>query len=123
MPQTSAPSLPRFLLHLEGALLFLAAVVAYAHLRANAWLFIGLLLVPDVSMLGYLRDARLGSLIYNLAHHYAPPLVLFAFGLAAGQPLAVQGALIWLAHIGVDRALGYGLKYPTTFKDTHMQHV
>lgn len=56
-------------------------------------------------------------------HHYAGPLSLFAIGLFGASPLATQLALIWGAHIGVDRALGYGMKYATAFKDTHLQRV
>ncbi len=74
-------------------------------------------------MLGYLAGARIGAAGYNLAHNYVPPLLLAAYGLGAGQPFALQLAAIWLAHIGMDRLLGYGLKYPTVFQDTHLQRV
>jgi hypothetical protein len=116
-------SLPRLLLHLEGVLVFAAAIVAFAHLGGNGWLFIALLLVPDLAMLGYLVNTRVGSILYDAVHTYVAPGILAAIGLATQQSLIVHLALIWLAHIGMDRAVGYGLKYPTTFKDTHLQRV
>ena len=88
-----------------------------------ALLFALLLFVPDVAMIGYLRDVRTGSTIYNLGHTLAFSLSLVAIGAAAASVLVVQLGLIWTAHIALDRLLGYGLKYPTTFKDTHMQHI
>jgi len=86
-------------------------------------MFLLLLLAPDLSMLGYLANPRLGSTIYNLAHTYVLPLALAGIGLEANFHVCVLLSLIWSAHIGVDRLLGYGLKYPTVFKDTHLQKV
>ena len=74
-------------------------------------------------MLGYLANARLGARLYNLVHTDALPIVLAAASLSLHRPQALAFALIWLAHIGWDRMLGYGLKYPTFFKDTHLQRV
>lgn len=116
-------SVPRLLLHVEGAAVFVAATVAYFALGHPWWLYLLLLLAPDLSFLGYLAGPRAGSVIYNLAHLMAWPLALLAVGwwLEAGTAVAV--ALIWLAHIGMDRAVGYGFKYPTAFKDTHFDRV
>lgn len=114
---------PKRLLMLEGLTVFVAAVVAYVHLRGSGLLFIGLLFVPDISMLGYLANVRIGSYLYNAFHAYALPLILLAVGLATRTDPAVFIALIWFAHIGMDRTVGYGFKYATSFKDTHMQHV
>jgi hypothetical protein len=86
-------------------------------------MFLLLLLAPDLSMLGYLMNPQVGSVVYNLAHTYVVPLTLAGIGLFASSPLCVLLALIWVAHIGMDRLLGYGLKYPTAFTDTHLQHV
>ncbi|MDX2139615.1 MAG: DUF4260 domain-containing protein [Chloroflexota bacterium] len=116
-------SLPRLLLHLEGLFVFAAAIAAFAHLGGNGWLFAALLLVPDLSALGYFVNKEVGSVMYNAAHTYTGPGVLLAVGLAMQQPLVVLIALIWLAHIGMDRTVGYGLKYPSAFKDTHLQRV
>jgi len=71
-------------------------------------------------MLGYLANARVGSSAYNSVHTYVGPLALLGFGIGAGNTQALQLGLIWAAHLGFDRLLGYGLKYPTEFKDTHL---
>ncbi len=116
-------SITRVLLQAEGALLFAAAVLAYIHVQGSVWLFLALILVPDLSMLGYLRNVSLGAFTYNLVHMAALPCLLLALALATQSALAAQIALIWFAHIGMDRMVGYGLKYPTHFKDTHLQRV
>ena len=100
------------------------------------WLFGLLLLVPDASMPGYLAGLpcratlpgylagpRFGAAVYNAFHSYPLPAALAAFGLLGGFPLALAVALVWFAHIGMDRTLGYGLKYPTAFGDTHLGRV
>jgi hypothetical protein len=87
------------------------------------WLFLLLLLAPDASMLGYLAGPRFGAAAYNAFHSYPLPAVLAAFGLLGGFPPALAVALVWFAHIGMDRTLGYGLKYPTAFGDTHLGRV
>jgi hypothetical protein len=92
----------------------------YYH-HAGGWLmFVVLFLTPDLFMLGYFAGPRVGAVAYNLAHAYISPLVLGAAGVLADVPLAVLLALIWTAHIGFDRALGYGLKYATAFGETHL---
>jgi hypothetical protein len=120
---SSALSLPRILLHLEGAAVLAAALVAYAQLDASWWAFAALLLIPDVTAAGYLIDTRTGSTGYNIGHTYTLPLALSAAALASGWEIGLALALIWAAHIGLDRALGYGLKYPAAFKDTHLGRV
>jgi hypothetical protein len=87
------------------------------------WLFALLFLVPDLFMLGYLKNGKWGAAAYNLVHTLTGPLLLLGGGLVFGALQCIPYALIWLAHLGIDRALGYGLKYPTFFKDTHLQHV
>lgn len=111
------------LLRLEGAATAVVAVGLYARSGAGWWLFAALLLVPDLGMLGYLAGPRLGAATYNLTHAFLGPLVVAAAGLAAGSSTAVAVALVWIAHIGVDRAFGYGLKQPTGFGDTHLGRV
>lgn len=110
-------------LRFEGLVLLVGSVAAYVHLRGSGLLFVVLLFAPDLAMLGYLVNVRVGALVYNLAHHYAVPLILIAVGLAAGIEALLLVGLIWSAHISMDRAVGYGLKYPTAFKDTHLQRV
>jgi hypothetical protein len=74
-------------------------------------------------MVGYLAGPRLGSAAYNAAHTYLAPLACGALGLWAGADLLVLAALVWAAHVGVDRAVGYGRKYPSGFGDTHLDRV
>jgi hypothetical protein len=81
------------------------------------------LFVAGLFMLGYLKDARWGATAYNLVHTLAGPILLLAIALLLPAAACIPYALIWLAHMGFDRMLGYGLKYPTFFKDTHLQHV
>ncbi len=115
--------LPRRLLHLEGLAVFVAALVLYFEADYGWLLLVVLALAPDLSMLGYLAGPRVGALSYDLVHTYVGPLVLGVVGVLVGADLAMQLALIWAAHIGADRLLGYGLKYPSGFKDTHLQRV
>lgn len=116
----SGMTLPRMLLHLEGLAVLMAALVLYGRVSGEWGVFILLLLTPDLSALGYLAGVRVGSITYNAAHFYADPIVLGVVSLLGGWSLGVSLALIWFAHIGLDRLLGYGLKYPTNFKDTHI---
>ena len=118
-----AEALPRRLLHLEGFALFAAGIALYIDADFSILALVVLFLAPDLSFLGYLANERVGALAYNAVHTEALPLALGAVGVIAGAEVAVQVALIWLAHIGVDRMLGYGLKYPSAFKDTHLQRV
>ena len=115
--------LPRVLLRVEGAALFTGAVVLYFHADYPWWLLLVLALAPDLSMLGYLAGVRVGAAAYDSVHTSLLPIALGVVGVLAESDVAIQLALIWLAHIGADHAFGYGLKYPTHFKDTHLQRV
>lgn len=100
-----------------------AAMVVYFDSGYGWLLLVVLALAPDLSIAGYLAGPRIGAVAYDAAHTYVLPLALAAAGIVAGSDLAVQLALIWVAHIGADRFLGYGLKYSTDFKNTHLQRV
>ncbi|MDN4174201.1 DUF4260 domain-containing protein [Nocardioides sp. SOB77] len=115
---------PRRILQAEGAVLLVAALTTYVVGLDEPWWWVPLLLfVPDVLMVGYARSTRVGAWTYNLAHSYPAPALLGAIALAA-DTTAWQGvALVWFAHIGMDRALGYGLKYDTAFTDTHLGRI
>jgi hypothetical protein len=90
----------------------------------GGWGFFALLFfAPDLSMIFYFAGPRVGAIAYNCAHVTFVPLLLGAGGLAFGQPLLTRLALIHLAHIGLDRVLGFGLKYPTAFADTHLSRI
>ncbi|MFC7228421.1 DUF4260 domain-containing protein [Salinirubellus salinus] len=117
------PTGPATLLRLEGVAAFAAATAAYYLLGGPLWLYLLLALAPDLSMLGYVAGPRVGSAAYNAAHTYVAPLALGALALWVGTDLLVLAALVWAAHVGVDRAVGYGLKYPTGFGDTHLGRV
>ena len=123
---TAAPAVtgtPRVLLRIEGVCIFAISIALYARLSETWWLFAILFLAPDLSFLAYLAGARIGAIAYNAVHILAGPIVLALAGLFVPYETAIAVALIWLAHCGIDRALGYGLKYPGQFKDTHFQHV
>jgi Domain of unknown function (DUF4260) len=115
--------LPGRLLRLEGLALFVGSLVVYFHLDFGWVLLVVLFLAPDLSFAGYLAGPVVGSWVYNVAHTTAGPVALAIVGVLADVDWCVQLALIWLAHIGIDRLLGYGLKYPTAFRDTHLQRV
>src|SRR5690625_231612 len=113
----------KLILHLEGlAVLFLS--IYFYWTNDFSWiLFIILLFVPDLSMLGYLMNNKIGAVIYNIFHTYIFPIVLIFISLIADQSTFLAIGLIWAAHIGMDRLVGYGLKNPTEFKDTHFTRV
>jgi hypothetical protein len=115
--------MPRILLRVEGAAAAVAAVALYFYADYPWWLLVLLALAPDLSMVGYVGGPRIGAVAYDVAHTHALPVILAAFGVVTETDAAVQVALIWITHIGVDRAIGYGLKYPAGFKDTHLQRV
>jgi len=115
-----SPDWPKVLLAMEGAALLAVALFAYDRLHGSWTLFALLFFAPDFSMLFYLGGPRAGAVAYNCLHVTFVPLALAVFGLLVSNPLIVQIALIQLAHIGFDRALGFGLKYPTEFGDTHL---
>lgn len=111
------------LLRLEGLAVLAAALAAYYLLGGNWWLFLLLILAPDLAMLGSLGNPQLGSRLYNATHTYSLPVALAALAWLAGAVWLVPYALIWIAHIGGDRALGYGLKYPGSFGHTHLGRI
>ncbi|SFS10668.1 protein of unknown function [Granulicella pectinivorans] len=116
---------PALLIRLEAAAILVVTLVAYHHLQASAgWFrFAILFLTPDLFMLGYLANPRFGSALYNLGHTVWVPLLLALYAWNAEREATLAVALIWISHIAFDRVLGYGLKYPTYFKDTHLQHL
>jgi len=130
MNETSAPQAAgavtggvNILLRLEGLTLFLGMILLYAVWGGSWLLFAVLFLVPDLSFLAYLADANTGAVVYNAAHSYLAPVALMTSGFAIGDPLTLSIAMIWLAHIGIDRTLGYGLKYAEGFGYTHLGRI
>ncbi len=112
------------ILRLEGTLVLVLAMLAYGAVLHGGWgRFAALFLLPDLSMLGYLAGRRVGAAVYNMGHSHALPVALLALGQLMAAPAASAAALIWIAHIGFDRMLGYGLKYPDSFGHTHLGFV
>lgn len=120
---TPLERLPRLCLRLEGAAAGVAATTLYFHGHRPWWLFAALILAPDLSMVAFSFGPRAGAAAYDAVHTYLWPITLGVVGVVGDLSVATEIALIWGAHIGVDRALGYGLKYPSRFKDTHLQRV
>lgn len=115
---------PRLWLRLEGAATLLASVALYHTLHASWILFAALFLVPDLSMLGYIGGSRAGAMVYNTVHSYLLPLLLLlGVVILRHSSMAAPYLLIWTAHIGLDRAFGYGLKYPSGFGATHLGQI
>ena len=114
---------PRALLRLEAAALLVGAVLAYRHLGGGWGFFAATFLLPDLGMLGYLAGPRWGARAYNLTHATLLPAGLLAVAWGLDAHLGALTALVWLAHVGFDRALGYGLKYGSAFGDTHLGRI
>ena len=110
-------------LRAEGVAAFVAGLALYGWLGGWWLAVVPLLLLPDASMIGYLRGPRLGAITYNLVHNWAIGLGILGLGLASDiTGIALAGAIL-IAHTGMDRALGYGLKLPTSFHDTHLGRI
>jgi hypothetical protein len=119
----SADGSVRGWLRLEGAAAFVAGLALFGWLGGPWLLVIPLLLVPDASSVGYLRGPRLGALTYNAVHNWSTGLAVLGLGLAADSSVVAIAGAILVAHVGMDRAVGYGLKSPTSFQDTHLGRI
>ncbi len=113
----------RTLLRLEGLTLFIGMTLLYSIWGGSWWVYFFVFLAPDLSFIAYLANARIGAIIYNAAHSYMAPMSLMITGFATDSPLVLSIAMIWLAHIGIDRALGFGLKYRAGFGFTHLGRI
>ncbi len=111
---------PRRWLRMEAAVVLVGSLVAFSTTREQWWLVPALLFLPDVLMVGYLGGTRLGAHLYNLAHATPLPALVVGLGWWQDRPLLLAIGLVWLAHIGMDRVLGYGLKYDDHFQHTHL---
>jgi hypothetical protein len=113
----------RILLRLEGLTLFLGMTLLYAVWGGSWWVYVVLFLVPDISIAAYLSGPKFGAMIYNAMHSYMAPMILMVTGFGMAAPLVLSIAIIWLAHIGIDRAFGFGLKYSAGFGFTHLGRI
>ncbi|MEI3612701.1 DUF4260 domain-containing protein [Pseudogracilibacillus sp. SO30301A] len=113
----------KILLHLEGLAILTISTYFYFYLQFSWLMFIILLFAPDLSALGYLKNNKVGSIVYNLFHTYTIPVAIIIFSLLIQSHIILMISLIWVAHIGMDRLFGYGLKFPEKFQDTHLNRI
>lgn len=114
----------RNLIKLEEAAIFAGTLVAfYGSLPGPWWLFILMLLAPDLSMVGYLGGPRVGAFTYNLVHHRGVAVALYFAGIFAESRLIIWAGVILFLHSTADRVFGYGLKYPDSFQNTHLGQI
>jgi hypothetical protein len=113
----------KWILRVESAAIAVVGVVAYLSLGGNPLLLLPLLLAPDLSMLGYLAGPGVGAVTYNLVHNWATASGLALLAIVTGELWPLLAGAVVAAHVGMDRALGYGLKLPTSFQDTHLGRI
>lgn len=113
----------RIVLRLEGLCVLIAASVAYSKFGLGWGIFALFFLTPDLSFLGYLAGPKVGAITYNSAHSYVGAIACLVAGFLLSKPAILCIGIIWCAHIGFDRALGYGLKYSTGFSFTHLGRI
>src|SRR4051812_15097613 len=99
------------LLKLEALVVLATGLAAFAYLGVSWWWFAALILVPDLSAIGYAGGGRLGAWCYDLVHTYVGPAILGVIGLVIHEPMTMAVAAVWFSHIGFDRLIGYGLKF------------
>jgi hypothetical protein len=120
MEPTYVSGKPRLWLRLDGGVLFVASILLFAATNQPWWIYPALLFVPDIFMIGYLRNTKIGAFFYNVGHSYFVPSLVVLVGWEWHHILAVAVGVIWLGHVGMDRLLGYGLKFDDNFKSTHL---
>jgi hypothetical protein len=112
-----------WILRIESAAIAVVGIVAYLSLGGEPLLLIPALLAPDLSALGYLAGPRVGAVTYNLVHNWATASVLAMLAIVLNELWPLLAGAVVAAHVGADRALGYGLKLPTSFQDTHLGRI
>jgi len=115
--------LNKVLLHGEGFVVLTLCIFFYKYGQFSWTLFFILLLSPDISIVGYLFNKKMGAIIYNIFHTYIITIGIIILGLIFSNQTIIAIGIIWSAHIGMDRMVGFGLKYPTKFNDTHLSKV
>jgi hypothetical protein len=110
----------RIILRLEGLGILILALAANSKWGIDWRNFALFFFAPDISMLGYFAGPRIGAVAYNSGHSYLGGMVCIALGVLLPVPILLDVGILWLAHIGFDRSLGYGLKYSSGFKHTHL---
>ena len=120
MSEGTVVGAPRLWLQLEGATLLVGSLVAFSTTHRSWWLVPLVLFLPDLFMAGYVGGKRIGAHVYNLAHTTTLPALMVGYGWWQNRPLLLALGLVWLGHIGMDRLLSFGLKYPDHFQHTHL---
>ncbi|MCL1699356.1 DUF4260 domain-containing protein [Lysinibacillus sp. Bpr_S20] len=113
----------RKIISLEYLIAFLVTVFFYWHFEFSFLYFVLLLLLPDITMLGYIIYTKVGAIFYNIGHSLVLPAILLMIGFVTVSSPLLMASIIWLAHIFLDRTLGYGLKYDVAFTKTHLQQI
>ena len=108
------------LLHLEALVTLVASITLFFFFGGELWMFAVLFFAPDLSLVGYVASRKVGAVLYNAVHSYAPQAVLAVAGVLTGLAMLWQVALILAAHAAFDRSLGFGLKYAAGFRHTHL---
>ena len=111
------------LLKFEYAALLLIGIYAFAQTGWSWWWFVGLFFLPDISMLGYLINPKIGAFFYNLFHHLGVAVLVFLAGKLLALPEIEVAGIILFSHSAFDRIVGYGLKYPDSFHNTHLGKI
>jgi hypothetical protein len=111
------------ILRSEAVAAFVAGVALWLANDGSPWWLLPALLVPDISAAGYALNPRVGALTYNAVHNWTLALAILGLGWGLSSAPALLAGSVLLAHVGMDRALGYGLKLPTSFQDTHLGRI
>lgn len=111
------------LLKLEELAMFALSLWAFSLTEISWWWFAGLFLLPDLGMIGYLLDEKIGTWTYNLFHHKGIALFIFGLGLFMNNQILEIAGIILFSHSSFDRIMGYGLKYEKGFKFTHLGEI
>ncbi len=115
--------MPSFTLKLEAIIFFLFSIYLFGLTGYQLWILIATWITPDLGMIGYFFNSKLGSLTYNLSHSYSFSFIFLIVGFSITNSLIIAIGAVWISHISLDRFLGYGLKYPDNFKHTHLQEI
>lgn len=111
------------IVRIENGFALATSFYIYMHLDFPIWLFFVLLFVPDITMIGYAINKKIGALVYNFGHSFILPLLLALCYLYFSNEYLLIISIIWIAHICMDRLLGFGLKYQNSFNKTHIQRL
>ncbi|WP_300671575.1 DUF4260 domain-containing protein [Soonwooa sp.] len=113
----------KIVLKLEYAALLLVSLFAFAYTGWSWWWYVGLFFAPDISMLGYLVNTKVGAFFYNLFHHWGVAVIVYLLGMYLNLPILEVVGSILLGHSAFDRIVGYGLKYEDSFQNTHLGKI